>query len=324
MHSAELLTWIRNDAYIGDATIYTDQTDASLLVELTHKLHTVFEDIVVKARAGYWLKEYLLTTTAGRGRYRIPPRAIVGGLEKIEIAAATGGSYYTIEEISPVDMQAWEGPISIGNPGMPQVFVSMGDQVELFPTPNAALPLRMTYYIRPSQLAPVQNIQPNGGTDRGRVTAVSAIGVNPVTITVNVVPVDMLGTGVAIATATQQIDVVHPDGWHELAVVGSTQTLAGTVFTLPNGTDISDVQVGDYVRAADQTDWPCLPDDFHRCLVDVAAIKLLVELGLKEKGDDIANNVENDLIRFRSLLLPRVKSQPKTTPVSLKSRGSYW
>lgn len=323
MHSAELLTWLRNDAYIGNATVYPDQLDALLLVELTHKLHTVFEDIVVKARAGYWLKEFVTSTVVGRGRYRIPPRSVVGGLEKVEVASAVGGTYYTLEEISPVDMQNWEGPISGGNPGMPVVFVSMGDQIELFPTPNLVLPMRLTYYIRPSQLAAVQNIQPNGGTDRGRVTATSVVGVNPVTITVNVVPFDMLGTGIAIASATQQIDIVHPDGWHELAVVGSTQTLAAQTFTLPNGTDISDVQVGDYVRAADQTDWPCLPDDFHRCLVDVAAIKLLVELGLKEKGDDIAGNVENDLVRFRSLLLPRVKSQPKTTPVSLKSRD-WW
>ena len=322
MHSADLLTWLRNDAYIGSATTYPDQTDALLLVELTHKLHTVFEDIVTKARSGYWLKEQVSNTTIGRARYRIPPRSVVGGLEKIEVAA--NGTYYRLTEISPEDMNAWEGAISPVTTGAPQVFVALGDQIEMFPVPNAVMPIRMTYYIRPSQLAPVQNIQPNGGTDRGRVTAVSAVGVNPVTITVNVVPFDMLGTGVAIVSATQQIDVVHPDGWHELAVVGSTQTLAATTFTLPNGTDISDVQIGDYVRAADQTDWPCLPDDFHRSLVDVAAIKLLVELGLAEKGNDIAGNVENDLVRFRSLLVPRVKSEPKTTPVSLKSRGDWW
>lgn len=321
MRTDELLSWVRLDAYIGDAGAYPDQTDLVLLDEMTHKLHSVFEDIVVKARAGYWLKEFVTTTVVGRGRYRIPARAVVGGLEKLEVATATTGTYYRLEEISAVQAEDWEGAIS-GNPGTPQVFTVQGDQLEIFPTPIAALPLRMTYYIRPSKLCVQQSSTFNSGTVRGLITATSVVGVNPVTITVNVVPVDnSLAAPVAITSANQLIDIVHPNGWHELAVVGSTQTLAGAVFTLPNGTDISDVEVGDFVRAADQTDWPCLPDDFHRCLADVAAIKVAVELELREKNDALAQNVENDLVRFRSLLLPRVKSEPKTTPVSLKSRG---
>ena len=321
MHTADLLTWLRNDAFISSGN-YPDQTDAVLLAELTHKLHTVFEDIVTKARAGYWLKEYVFNTTVGKSRYRIPPRSVVGGLEKIEVAPSN--AYYRLSEVSPEDMNLWEGSVGSVNTGNPMVFVSMGDQVEMFPMPNAVFPVRMTYYVRPSQLVPTQNNQLNGGTDRGRITARSNDSVNPVTLTVNAVPFDQsLAVPAAITSAVQSIDVVHPDGWHELALVGSTQTLAGNVFTLPNGTDISDVQIGDYVRAADQTDWPCLPDDFHRCLADVAAIKVAVELGLREKGDDLAQNVENDLVRFRSLIAPRVKSEPKQTPVSLKSRGGW-
>jgi hypothetical protein len=328
MHTASLLNWLRLDAYIGDASQYPDQTDLILLAECTHKLHSVFADIVTKAREGYWLKEFVTATVVGRGRYRIPTRAVVGGLEKVEVATTTTGTYYRLREISAVQAEEWEGAIS-GNPGTPQVFVLQGDQIEMFPTPNAVLPMRMSYYIRPSVLTVSQNNQVwdglTGGTDRGRITATSVLGVNPVTLTVNTPPNDNAPvTPVPITSAVQSIDVVHADGWHELALVGSTQTLAGNVFTLPNGTDITDVLVGDYVRVADQTDWPCLPDDFHRCLADVAAIKVAVELGLRETNDTLAQNVENDLVRFRSLLVPRVKSEPKTTPVSLKSRGGCW
>lgn len=324
MHTTELLSWLRLDAYIGDATAYPDQTDLVLLAEMTHKLHSVFEDIVTKARSGYWLKEYVTTTTSGRGRYRIPARSVVGGLEKIEVAAAAGGVYYPLEEISPNDVQNWEGAISGGNPGPPLVFVSMGDQVELFPTPNAALPMRMTYYIRPSQLTVAQNNQLDGGTDRGRITSIAGIASSR-QITVNARPFDNLLSSPTIITSGEQLlDVVHPDGWHELALVNAPQTFSGFVITLGGTDDLSDIAVGDYVRVADQTDWPCLPDDFHRCLADVAAIKVAVELGLREKNDELAQNVENDLVRFRSLLVPRVKSQPKTTPVSLKSRGGGW
>lgn len=322
MRSDEILAWVRLDAYIGDASVYPDQTDLVLLDECTHKLHSVFEDIVTKAREGYWLKEFVTTTTVGRGRYRIPARSVVGGLEKVEVADAVGGTYYRLQEMSAVQIENWEGAIS-GNPGAPIVFVVQGDQLEMFPTPNAVVPLRLTYYVRPSKLTVSQSSTQGGAlADRGRITATSVNGVNPVTITVNVVPFDnSLTVPAAITSALQSIDVVHPDGWHELALVGSTQTLAGSVFTLPNGTDISDVSVGDYVRVADQTDWPCLPDDFHRCLADVVAIKVATELELDDKIKTLSQNVENDLIRFRSLLVPRVKSEPKTTPVSLKSRG---
>lgn len=324
VHTAALLSWLRTDAYIGDVAQYPDQTDLVLLGELTHKLHTVFEDVVVKTRSGYWLKEYILTSTINRGRYRIPPRAVVGGLEKIEVAP--NGVYYTLTEISPEDAQAWEGSLTVPSTGSPQVFVVMGDQIEMYPAPNLAIPIRMTYYVRPSILTASQNNQVwygvTGGTDRGRITAVNTTAR---TVTVNALPFDnSLSSPAAITTALQSVDIVHADGWHELAMVSQTQTISTLTLTLGGTDDMTDVQVGDYVRAADQTDWPCLPDDFHRCLADVAAIKVAIEIGTREKGDELAGNVENDLIRFRSLLAPRVKSEPKTTPVSLKSRGWGW
>jgi hypothetical protein len=318
MDSSELITWLRQSAYIGDASAYPDQTDAVLRDELTHKLHSVFEDIVVKTRSGYWLKEYVTTTTSGRNRYRIPARAVVGGLEKVEVASSVGGVYSRLSEISPEDAEEWEGPITGGNPGTPEVFVSMGDQLEMFPAPNATLPLRLTYYVRPSQITVPQS--GNNFVVRGLI---SAVNTTARTVVVNVLPFDQSSVVPGPLANGTPIDIVHPDGWHELAVVSAAATFAGTTFTLTGNDDMSDIQVGDYVRVANQSEWPCLPDDFHRALADVAAVKVAVELGLREKNDELAQNVENDLVRFRSLLVPRVKSEPKTTPVSLKS-GRRW
>lgn len=321
MNTTELLTAMRYSAYIGDASAFTAYTDARLLAEMDDKLQSVFQDIILKARSGYWAKEIVTTTTVGRGRYRIPPRACIGGLEKVEVATSTGGAWYRLKEIPLAEFNVFEGPIS-GNPGQPQVYAVQGDQLVMAPTPNAVVPLRLTYYVRPSKLMPQQSTTAGGGTVRGLI---SAVDTTLRTLTVAVLPFDMaLTVPIAITSALQPIDVVHPNGWHELALVAATQTIAGVgPFTITVGgtASMADIEVGDFVRAGDQTDWPCLPTDYHRALADVAAVKIMIER--KVPTDALEANVANDLIRLRSDLLPRVKSEPKTVPVSLKTRG-YW
>jgi hypothetical protein len=126
----------------------------------------------------------------------------------------------------------------------------------------------------------------------------------------------------AINNFTPSIDIVHPDGWHELSYISGVPVVTNPTNIQIPGTDyLGDIAVGDFVRAGEQTDWPCLPDDFHRCLADVAAIKILYELNLLDKAQALEATVGNDLQRFRSLLLPRVKADPKVIPIIRRSRG---
>lgn len=314
MRSEELEAAVRQSSFIGDANAYPSYTQAVVLNELNDKLQSAFEDIVVKARNGYWLHEFVYTTVVNVARYRIPPRSVVGGLEKVEIAAAASGQPFNkLEQIPQSVIQNYEGQ----SPGFPYVYTVQGDMVEVVPTPTAGMALRLTYYARPSRLVPSQS-DPNG-TVRGKVT-----GVNTGTrvVTVNALPLDQsLTAPVAITSANQTVDIVHPDGWHELSLVGATQTLSGLNITIGGTDSLGDVQVGDFVRVADQTDWPCLPDDFHRALADCAAIKILYELHMLEKAQALELNNGFDLQRFKSLLQPRVKADPKVIPVLRRSRG---
>lgn len=314
MRSEELEVAVRQSSFIGDANAYPEYTQAKVLNELNDKLQSAFEDLVVKARNGYWLHEFVYTTVANVARYRIPPRSVVGGLEKVEIsAAASGQPFNKLEQIPQSVIQNYEGQ----SPGFTYVYTVQGDQIEIVPVPTAGMAVRMTYYVRPSRLVPSQS-DPNG-TQRGKVTAV-----NPSTrvVTVNALPFDQsLTVPAAITSATQTVDIVHPDGWHELSLVGATQTLSGLNITIGGTDSLGDVQVGDFVRVADQTDWPCLPDDFHRALADCAAIKILYELHLLEKAQALELNNGFDLQRFKSLLQPRVKADPKVIPVLRRSRG---
>ncbi len=319
MNTTELEQAIRETATIGDVAAYPDYSQARILREANNKLTTVFEDPVTKARSGYWLHDFIFTATVGRNRYRIPPRAVVGGLESVAVTTSVGAPFYELDQIPPSDIQDYEG--QPGRSGQPLVYVVSGDQIELVPTPNVAIQVRFQYYIRPSVMYPAQSGV--GNTTRGLITAVN---VPARQVTVAVLPFDM-----SLASPTSIIggaicDIVHPDGWHELSMVNVAQNSAGGgpfVVTLGGTDDMSDVQIGDYLRAADQTDWPCLPDDFHRCLCDSTAVKLLIELHLGEKAALLAGNNASDLQRFRNLLYPRVKAAPKQVGIMRRSRGNY-
>ena len=272
----------------------------------------MFEDIVTKTRAGYWLKRYLVTATANRSRYRIPPRACVQGLEAVEIADPGTTNYRKLDQKSSDEAVYWEQQPA----GVPMGYWIEGDQAVLVPTPAAAYNLRFKYYLRPSLLMTSQSSTLGGAAlVRGRIDSITNL-VSLRQVVVNAQPFDYsLGTPAAITSGSVNIDIVKPDGWHELALVNCTQTLSGLVITLGGTDDTSDIAVGDFVRAAEQTDWPCLPDDFHRVLADIGAVKVLAEIGDLEKASQLLESLGADLERFRSILTPRVKASPPRIPL---------
>lgn len=317
MRSDQLVQRTRYTAYIGDAAAWPEYTDQRVLDELNDKLLTVFEDPIVKTRQGYWLKATIFTTSSTKSRYRIPPRAAAGGFEKLEIAQSSAGPWMKLAEIPAESTARYES----ANKSMPTLYTVLGDQLVLMPAPDQAYALRCTYYLRPSQLVTQQSSTENGGTVRGQITSITNIAARQVTV--NALPFDMsLAVPAAITSATQLIDIVHPNGWQELSLVNATQTIAGNVITIGGSDDLSDIEMGDFVRVAQQTDWPCIPEDYHRCLADIAAIKIMTEL--KIDTTDVANNVQADMLKFRSILQPRSKSDPQVVPVSLGSWGGWF
>lgn len=315
MRSEELESATRMASFIGDAANYTEYTQAKVLNELNDALQTKFEDVVVKARSGYWLKEYIYTATSGQARFRIPPRSVVGGLEKVEVATGTGQPFSKLTEI-PASV---EQDYVTQNPGTPDLFWVSGDVVEIIPAATSGMLVKLSYYIRPSRLVPSQS-DPNG-TVRGRITAINT---GTRVVTVNAIPFDQsLTSPAAMTSGVQSIDIVHPDGWHELALVGASQTFSGLNITVGGSDPLTDAAVGDFVRVADQTDWPCIPDDFDRTLADLAAVTILRELHLLEKAEATLLAAGLDLARLRSLLVPRVKTEPKEIPIMRRSRGGF-
>lgn len=323
MRSDELLTRLRDTAYIGSASAWPQYTDAKLLNELNDRLLALFSDEIVTARAGYGLQALTLTCVAGTDLYPMPDRAVGGGLEKLELQASGETTWAQLKRLDINEVQ--DVDVGSSQPNRPLWYCIQDGFVELYPTPSQAFLLKFTYYIRPSLLVTSQSSTLGGdGVVRGQVTAKNA---GARTVTVNTVPLDqLLAVPAAITSGNQRIDIVRPSATFACSMASQAQTLAGSVFTLGGTDDMTRVQIGDFVRVANQTDWPSnVPEEFHRMIADRAAMEVLREIGLDEKQNNLALTVQADLIRYRQVTRPQVKSQPKAIPLSpiTQSAESY-
>jgi len=323
MRSDELVDRVRKAADIGLVASWPDFPDSRILQELTERHQQLMGDEEVRARAGYGVQAVTLTTTAGQDLYPVPARAIGGALEKLEIQFGGQGRFYQLvrEEVSGSEVWDFGPTAAAGTPGR---FCVRDGFVQLYPPPSAGLSLRFTFYIRPSQMVTSQSSTLGGdGVVRGRITALDTTAR---TVTVSVVPFDqLLAVPAVITSALQLIDIVRPGGTFALSMFDVPQTLAGLVFTLGGTTSMARVQVGDFVRVADQTDWPMgLPEESHRMVANRAAAEVARDVGVEEKVSMLASVAEADLARFRRMRSPQVKSAPVVIPLRpMASRGRF-
>lgn len=313
MRSDELVARSRNAAGIGDVAAWPSWPDSRILNELNDRHLALASDEIIRARAGYGSQKQQLTITAGLALYPVPDRAIGGGFEKLEIQYPGQTEWFPLDRVDVTGAEYYDqGPTK---PGKPERYVVQDGFAELLPTPDAAYPLRFTFFIRPSLLVTSQSSTQGGdGVIRGRIDSLNKTAR---TVTVNAVPFDQLLTSpIAITSGNQRIDIVHPAGTFACAMFGVSQTLSGTTFTL-GGTDSMDrVQIGDYVRAQDQTDWPSnMPAEFHRLLANRAGMEIALAIGVEEMVVGLGASVQADLERWRSVRNPQVKSQPKVIPL---------
>lgn len=312
MRSDDLVDRVRKAADIGSVAAWPDFPDTRILQELTERHLSLMSDEEIRARAGYGVQKLTLTTVAGTQVYPVPPRAIAGAFEKLEIQLPGQTKWTPLERVDVSGSEEYDfGPAQTGTP---ERYSVQDGFVELYKSPNAALPLRFTYYIRPSQIVASQSPTDAGeGTDRGRITG---INVGARTVTVNVIPFDMLRVAPGAILTGTLIDIVQPRGTYSLAMYSVMQSLSGTTFTLAGTDSMARVQLGDYVRAADQTDWPMgLPAEFHRMVANRAAMEIARDIGVEEKVQMLGSVAQADLERFRSTRNPQVKSQPKVIPL---------
>jgi hypothetical protein len=313
-----MLTVLRRNCQLEDTA--ADYTDAVLLVELNDALTTSFERSVIDAKANYWITYQDYTLTAGQALYRLPQRNI--GLSKVELSGASPNSqgWCRLPETSEDHIDAFQGPLT--SQGTPERYVLRSDRIWLFPTPSSSLTLRVWYYTGPSRLIPFNALT------TGQIASIDTTN-RVLTLTAAAIAYDTPGstTPTTITTGTRLIDVVGQNVWHDMQLVNvsATFTASGLTVTLPVGTDMSYLQVGDWVRAADQSDYPMIPEDFHRTIVDIASVKILIQRDFQGKASGYAQSANADMQRFALMIADRVQEEPYTHRADLPSlRAGIW
>lgn len=316
MRSDELIDRVRKAADIGSVAAWPDFPDSRILAELTERHMQLMGDEEVRAHAGYGVQTKRITCIAGNDTYPVPARAIGGAFEKLEIQPAgqqrfqqlvreeiSGSEVYDLGETAPA--------------GLPQRYTVRDGWVVLYPPPTPGLILKFTFYIRPSQIVQSQCSALGGdGVDRGRITAFDTVAR---TVTVNAPPFDQLAVPPVPISATYRplVDIIRPSGTFALHLFdGGPYDFFASSFILLGTGSMARLQVGDYVRVADQTDWPMgLPLECHRMVANRAAAEIARDIGVEEKVQMLTAVAEADLVRFRRMRSPQVKSQPVVIPL---------
>lgn len=270
MLTSECVTTVQVAARLDDSD--DDYTAARIREELNQTLRETFGRLVVNSRDGSgtrtgYWRKQLITTTTAMRTRYRLPHRALVGVGE------------SIELSDVLGSGSYE---------------IVGDQIVYLTAPTAGSQHIVSYYLRPSVLVAEQT-----------TGLISAVDTTLLTVTVNTAPTDRV-TAAAVVTG-DTLDIVHPNGWHELALVNTTATKVSTLFTFPTGTDLSDVEVGDYLRKADQTDWPCLPDEIHPALCWLTGANILRSKGHEQKAVALEKKAAAGLEAFADLIEPRIK-----------------
>lgn len=306
LNNTQLIKRVRRSAFLSNGDV--NYTDAVILEDLNDVMTQLYARAVIEADQGVWQMTDYTALVANQRSYRLPARAVMGTTMRQQITAVGNVDWWPVNDLSEADALRYEYGTSSGSPiDAPTRKVTRGENWWLLPpvTVSGGYVMRTHYMIRPSRITSVQ-ASPNAGV----ITAINTT-TRVVTMAAGFSSVAEDGTSVG-ASGSMQVDIIRPGGWHKVQWTGTatvanpTVTLASDASGLAEANDLSDIAVGDVVRAADQTDWAPLPADYHRSLADATAAKILTARGMADRASELSQSyVVPDLQRFGDLLRPR-------------------
>ena len=306
LNTTQLIKRVRRSAFLDDNDV--NYTDAVILEDLNDVMTQLYARAVVEADQAHWQLTDYTPLVANQRSYRLPARAVMGTTMRQQISAVGNVDWWPVADLSEADALRYEYGTTGSSPiDAPTRKIVRGENWWLLPpvTSSNAYVMRTHYMVRPSRISAAQ---PAGG----QITAINS-GTRTLTVSGTIFSMgeDMLPS--SVGSGATQIDILRVGGWHKVQWTGTATGANSTSIVLaadPSGlgeaNDLSDIAVGDYVRAADQTDWPAIPADYHRSLADATAAKILTARGMADRAQELSQAyVVPDLQRFGALLRPR-------------------
>jgi hypothetical protein len=286
----ELIAYAREEAAL--AVESTEYDSVKLLSLLNQARIDVFEPVITAARCGYWVHTLTRTLGANNPIVRLPPRT--AAFLQADIRVGTG-QWHPLPESTEAEAQDWERQSTVH----PCAYIIRGSTMHLLPaaSTDATYSIRIKIVVRPSKLYLPQ-----------ATGAVTNVDLTTNIITLASLPVDK-ATSTTI-TGTLNVDVIEPSDNFELSLFHAQATVIdATHVQVATGYSLARIQVGDYLRVANQSEWPQLPEPFHRWLASAAAITPCSQRNLYDQASDLQQSTAAAVTRLATHLAPRSRAQ---------------
>jgi hypothetical protein len=226
-------------------------TDEEILEVAYDSLLVEIQPILVSLREEYYVTSSTSSTVANTNRYPINPLAL--GLVLRELKYTIDGTIYDLQRIDPTT-------VNDSNTGRPSKFWLQGEDIVLYPTPDAVGTLTQWFHRRINKPVPIdataQITQINTGT--GVVTA----------------------TPPTSWTTSDTFDFISKNNGNKVLganVVATSITTSDITFTVADLP--SDLAVGDYVALNGETPFIQVPDDVIPLVQHCVVRDLLESMG---------------------------------------------
>lgn len=290
--TTEMITWTRKEATLS--RLSTEYTDDVIMGLLNKTMDEVLAPLVAAARSGYWCHTFTRTLGVGNASVRLPPRTCPA-IEQVDISA-DGVNWAPLAEALEAEAPDWMQ--EHGRDPYPAAYVVRSSYLHLLPAAAVAgTQIRLKSVVRPNKLVSTQS----GGL-------ITGIDLDANTLTLNSMPVSMPGS--LPLSGSLYFDIIEPRGNFELALCDAVGTILDpTHVQIGSQYSLARVEAGDYLRCANQSEWPQLPKEFHSAVGSIAALPILRQRDLYERADKLAEATGNALQRLREHITPRVRVQ---------------
>jgi hypothetical protein len=283
--AATLLESIRRRGALPSATA-AGCADSDLLALTNEELQSWLVPLIMELREDYFIQRNTQTTVAGTAEYRIPPRAVAGKLREVDIVTSSG-AVRNLARISLDELEEWPQ----GGTGTPAAFYVSGNNVVLVPTPSGAETLRLTYYLRPSQVV----------ADSYMITDITG---DDLTVS-NGAGEFFSGGWLDIVAFRSPFDVKHV----ELDIAAANISGLDVILTV---TDLpADIELFDYAANYETTPIPNAPAEFHPLLAQRVVCKVLEQMGQGNRLQMAQARLSEMVDQARRTYAPRVDGESK-------------